>query len=68
MSTRYSRSAIRRLRKAKGAGPSHLAKAAKITPQGLRLLEQGKSEPRVSTLARIADSLGVPIASFFEER
>ena len=50
---------LRRLRAAKGKSQVELAEAAGLSRPGYRNIEGGATAPRVDTLMRIADALGV---------
>lgn len=53
----------------KGTNASQLAKAAKVNPTGVYDILSGKSRsPRLETINKIAQALGVPPASLFQER
>lgn len=48
---------------------AELARRAGVNPTGVYDILSGKSRsPRIDTLAKIADALGVPIAVLFEEQ
>lgn len=53
---------IRRARVAKGWSQSELAKRIKLTPQAVSFLESGGSDPRLSTLRRIAKATETTLA------
>lgn len=52
---------IRARREALEFTQEHLAKATKLTPQYISLIEQGKRVPSVSSLSRLAEELGVTV-------
>jgi transcriptional regulator with XRE-family HTH domain len=54
--------AIRELRKKKGASQEILANEAGITPNMLSLIERGEGNPSWVTLRGIAAALGVPVS------
>lgn len=51
---------IRILRQAKDLKVNDLAKAAKVSPSLISLIESGERQPSIDILRRIADALGVP--------
>jgi len=53
---------IRQLRNDKGLSQAKLAVAAGMDPATLNRLEQGKGNPNLRTLERVADALGVEVA------
>jgi transcriptional regulator with XRE-family HTH domain len=53
---------IRQLRKAKGLSQAKLAVMADMDPATLNRLEQGKGNPNIRTLERVAGALGVEVA------
>ncbi len=53
---------LRRFRAAAGMTQEQAAEAAGLSRAAYRNLEGGKSEPRTSTLARLARALQVPLA------
>ena len=58
---------IRNARKKKGLKQVELADMAGISVNSVRLYESGKIEPQVSTLARIADVLGVSVGELLAD-
>lgn len=53
---------------ARDTNPAELARRAKINPTGVYDILSGKSRsPKVETLGKIAEALGVPVATLFEE-
>jgi len=56
---------IRSLRKAKGWSQSDLAEASGVSFGGLQGIEQGKANPRPSTIEAIAGALGVSEKSLY---
>jgi len=56
---------IRQLRKERGLSQVKLAVMADMDPATLNRLEQGKGNPNLKTLERVADALGVEVADFF---
>jgi transcriptional regulator with XRE-family HTH domain len=57
---------LRGLRAGKGYSLRALADMSGLAVNTLSLIENGKVSPSVSTLQRVAATLGVPIAAFFE--
>jgi transcriptional regulator with XRE-family HTH domain len=53
---------LKQMRKAKGWTRYRLAKESGVTQQALRLLEQRGSNPKLSTLYKLAAAFGVEIA------
>jgi len=53
---------IRRLRNEKGLSQAKLAVRADMDPATLNRLEQGKGNPNLKTLERVAEALGVEVA------
>ena len=60
-------SKIRHLRELKGVGQEEFADMAGIHRNHVGLLERGKIDPRLSTLTRVAEALGVTIASLLTD-
>ena len=56
---------IRQLRNEKGLSQVKLAVRADMDPATLNRLEQGKGNPNLKTLERVAEALGVEVADFF---
>ena len=52
---------LRKLRKAKKLSQYALAKAARISRVYVKKLEDGRSDPTVGMLQRLAKALGVPM-------
>lgn len=57
--------AIKVVRTAAGIKQQALAKKLQISANYLSLVENGKREPSISFLKRLADALGVPVGIFF---
>jgi transcriptional regulator with XRE-family HTH domain len=57
---------LRLIRTSQGLSIRALAERSGLNANTLSLIENGKSSPSVSTLQILAQSLGVPIGSFFE--
>lgn len=58
---------VRSLRKAKGLSISKVADVADLDVSFLGQIELGKRDPSLSSLAKIAKGLGVPVAEFFSD-
>jgi transcriptional regulator with XRE-family HTH domain len=58
--------AIRRLRRERDLSQEALAFAADIHPKHLSDIERANKDPRATTVARLADALGVPVAALFD--
>ena len=58
---------IRRYRTEAGVSQTELGQASAITFQQVQKYENGKNRVSVTRLAQIAATLGVPLASFFED-
>jgi transcriptional regulator with XRE-family HTH domain len=58
---------IRRVRTAKGLSQKEVTINAGLDTAQYSRIENGKTDPSVSTLERIAKAIGVPIADFFTE-
>jgi len=58
---------LRTYRKATNLSIRALAEKSGLSVNTLSLIENGKTSPSVSTLHQLAQSLNIPIASFFEE-
>ena len=65
MRTRYDRTAVQRIRVAKKLSVEVLAKLSGVSQRGLYQIDRGQSEPLADSLGRIAEALGVPVASFY---
>tara|TARA_R100000365_G_C2712892_1_gene47750 strand:+ start:76 stop:408 length:333 start_codon:yes stop_codon:yes gene_type:complete len=60
---------IQTLMEKKGMDAAKLARAAAINPTGVYYILKGKSRsPKVETISKIAQGLGVPVAFIFSER
>ncbi|HEX5423445.1 MAG TPA: helix-turn-helix transcriptional regulator [Candidatus Acidoferrales bacterium] len=57
--------AIKLIRTASGMKQKQIAGSLGVTSNYLSLVENGKREPSVSFLKRLADVLGVPVGLFF---
>lgn len=60
-------SPVRVYRTARGLTQAELADLAGITPQALRSIEKGRSNPRVKTAKAIAEVLGITLDALFPE-
>jgi transcriptional regulator with XRE-family HTH domain len=58
---------IRRVRTAKGLSQKEVTINSGLDTAQYSRIENGKTDPSVSTLERIAKAMGVPIADFFTE-
>jgi transcriptional regulator with XRE-family HTH domain len=65
MELRYDRDAIRRLREKRKLTMQQLADKAGITGRTLSYIEKAYSDPRASTLAKLATALGVSVGALF---
>lgn len=54
--------ALKKLRWESGVSQEALAAKAGVSEMTVNSLEQGKTRPRLSTVKKIADALGVPIS------
>lgn len=57
---------LRAARKRKGLTQESVARAVDVTTNTVARAERGLAEPRLSTLAKIADLLEVPLAELVE--
>lgn len=57
---------IRRLRVERELSQVALAKLAKVAPEHLNRIEQGRHAPTTTTLLRLAKALGVPVTALLE--
>lgn len=58
---------IKALMEARGLDAAKLGRAAGLNPTGIYDILSGKSQsPKIATIAKIANTLGVPVASIFE--
>jgi transcriptional regulator with XRE-family HTH domain len=58
---------LRRIRKDRGFGQIALAEASGVSQPTISEIETGQRDPHQSTLSKLADALGVPLAAFFTE-
>lgn len=56
---------LRHLRQARGVSARELADRAGVTPAYISRLETGKVSPTVTTLTRVMQALGAPVAALF---
>jgi transcriptional regulator with XRE-family HTH domain len=59
--------AIRHLRRERELSQEALAFAADIHPKHLSEIERANKDPRSTTVVRLADALGVPVAALYDE-
>jgi transcriptional regulator with XRE-family HTH domain len=57
--------ALRKCREVRGISQSTLAKEAGISASYLSQLENGKRDPKLTLLTRLANALGIPVAILF---
>lgn len=55
--------ALKALRQSGGDSHRTLATRAGLSARSLSLLERGDTQPRVSTIKKLADALGVPVGA-----
>lgn len=65
---KYDRRALRALRSKSGLTRDELANRARLSERTLYFLERGVTEPKASTLAKLAQALGVSVEAFFERK
>jgi transcriptional regulator with XRE-family HTH domain len=58
---------IKHVRRARGVSLTELARRTGIFREQIAYAERAGTDPRASTLARLARGLGVPVCSFFDE-
>lgn len=68
MSFRYDRRAFKRLRAERGLTLGEIARVSRLTERTVAYIEKGYSDPRASTLAKLAHALGVSIEAFFSRK
>lgn len=56
---------IKAIRKAKGLSQKDLAEKSSLTPSQFSLIENGKQQPGINILVRIASALEVEVGEFF---
>jgi transcriptional regulator with XRE-family HTH domain len=57
---------LRSLRKGKGLSRYALAKTARVSREYITKLEEGRSDPTIGMLQRLATALGVPVTALLE--
>lgn len=57
---------VAEVRRQRGFTQERLAAEADITPLSIGFIEQGRRWPRIATLHKLADCLGVRIEDFFK--
>lgn len=65
MSIKYDRRAPRRLRLKLGLSMGEVAKATRLTERTIAYIEKGYSDPKASTLAKLAQAYGVSVEAFY---
>lgn len=63
----FDPSAVKRIREKRGLDQSELSQLARIARTNIGYLERGVTDPRASTLARLASVLGCSPAAFFKD-
>jgi transcriptional regulator with XRE-family HTH domain len=58
---------LRKTRIEAGLSQERLARAAKLHRTEISLLERGEREPRLSTIVRLANGLGVPAGALLDD-
>jgi len=64
---RFSPAALTEGRLARGLNKAQLAAAIDISRQAMSLIEKGENDPRIDTVAKLADVLHLPQRFFFRE-
>jgi len=62
---KYDKRALGRLMVARGWGDADVARRARTTRQNVNHLRRGLTEPRASTIARLANAFGVRVDAFY---
>jgi len=57
---------VRRFREAKNMTQAELAAKAKVTRPYITMIENGRKEPSLAVLRRLAKALGVPVAELIK--
>lgn len=57
---------LRQIRKEKGMNQESLAAAIGMSQSNISEIENGRHNPTLDTLTKIADALGVPVSGLFE--
>jgi transcriptional regulator with XRE-family HTH domain len=55
------------MRRARELSQEALAAAAGVHPKHLSEIERANKDPRATTVVRLADALGVPVAKLYED-
>ena len=58
---------IKRVRKRRGLSLAEVAEGSGLLPEAVARAERAGTDPRASTVARIAEALGVPVCELFEK-
>jgi transcriptional regulator with XRE-family HTH domain len=58
---------LRQMRRARELSQEALAAAAGVHPKHLSEIERANKDPRATTVVRLADALGVPVAELYED-
>lgn len=58
---------LRQIRRSRELSQEALADLAGVHPKHLSEIERANKDPRATTVIRIADALGVPVADLYEE-
>lgn len=58
---------IKRMRKARGMTLAQVARGSGFLPEAIARAERTGTDPRASTVAAIANALGVPVCELFEK-
>lgn len=58
---------LRQIRRSRELSQEALAAIADIHPKHLSEIERANKDPRATTVIRLADALGVPVAELYEE-
>lgn len=62
---KYNRKALKRLRRQRRIKVQELAERSDLAPGTVRYLDMGVTDPKASTLAKLATVLGCDIREFF---
>ena len=57
---------LKRVRESKGLSQTALAKRSRLSREHIVRLKAGRYDPTVTTLAKLAKALGVPVAALLE--
>lgn len=58
---------LRQMRRARELSQEALAALANVHPKHLSEIERANKDPRATTVIRLADALGVPVADLYED-